>query len=78
MGRSHSPATMTGTTFRVCQVFENRRKISTKMHFVCQKFYPQKSAAFTPINGKNLGKTEVFEGDIFFIATLWLPLTDSN
>ena len=60
---------------RVCQVFENHRKISTKTHFICQKFYPRKSATFAPINGKNLGKTEVFEGDIFFIATLCLGST---
>ena len=60
---------------RVCQVFENHRKISTKTHFICQKFYPRKSATFAPINGKNLGKTEVFEGDIFFIATLWQAWT---
>ena len=38
---------------RVCQVFENHRKISTKMHFICQKFYPRKSGTFAPINGKS-------------------------
>jgi len=38
------------------------------MNFICQKFYPQKSATFARVNGKNLGKTEVFAGNIFFVA----------
>lgn len=38
------------------------------------QFYPQKSAAFACINGKKLGKTEVFCVNVFFCSDLNYPL----
>lgn len=38
------------------------------MTVFCQKIYPQKSGTFGRKTAKNLGKTEVFLGDISFVS----------
>lgn len=54
--------------FKSLKSQKKRGLASIKMTIGCQKNYPQKSGTFSRKTAKNLGKTEVFLGDIFFVS----------